>query len=120
MKYPRLSEGQDKRRKLSLKDIKDIQRPRACGKSLRKIAGIYDVSKAIIFYHTALEEKRAEINKARYGLIKDQIASDPDFAEQRRKYRIQQKQDVLQRSPKHREYQNFMIAKSQKARAEQR
>jgi len=119
MQYPRLTDlGIDKRKKLSDEDIKGIRELRSRGESLRFIADKYGIAHSRVYYYCASVKKQIEMNKHRYELLKAQVESEPELIEKRKKYRTQQKKDVLNRSEAHRKYQRGMIAKapSQKKR----
>lgn len=52
MKYPRLPEKLDRRKKLFKKDIQKIREKRKNGISVKLLAKIYDVSRTLIYYWT--------------------------------------------------------------------
>ena len=80
MKYPRLSEDLDRRRKLTLDQIEVIRKLHEEGWSHRRLAKEFRVSKTTIRYHVVDDEKRKVINKHRYEKLTEQEMFDPDFA----------------------------------------
>lgn len=117
MKYPKLKPSEDLRRRLTVEEIRELRSMRASGHSLQELADYFHVSKSAAYYHCSSKEKKKEINRQRYELIKDQLARDPSFSDKRKREIIACKAALLKRSPKHREYQNYQIKKSIERRA---
>jgi len=64
MKFPRLPEKFDHRKKLMMKDIKIIRKLRKAGKSVLSIARKFHVSPTIIYYWTNNKYRQYIIEKA--------------------------------------------------------
>lgn len=82
MKYPRLPEELDKRRKLTTDDIEEIRRIYKQGSEThRSLAKSFGVSKTIIRYYLIDAEKRKEINKKRYARLFEVMLFDDEKRE---------------------------------------
>ena len=104
MKYPRLPEALDKRRKLTSDQIEVIKKLNGEGWSQRKLAKEFSVSRAIIFYHLVDPEKRKEINKHRYEKLIEQEMFDLDIAKRHRDQTRKSHKECLKKSLQKRLY----------------
>jgi len=104
MIYPRLKHEEDRRRKLSLKQIDEIIELHAEGMSYRKIAEIYPVSKTAIRYYCVNEDVRDKMNKDRYKLLVAQENRDSEFKKKRHQDKMDSHKDLLKRSAAKRKY----------------
>jgi len=104
MKYPRYSENEDRRRKLTNEQIDEIKELYNSGMSSRKIAAIYEVSKTIILYHCKSGIEKERVNNKRYELIKQQEKRNPSFKKLRQDSKRDFIKDKLRRSDEMKKY----------------
>ena len=114
MKYPRLPEALDKRRKLTSNQIEVIKKLNGEGWSKRKLAKEFKVSRTIIFYHLVDPEKRKEINRHRNEKIVEQEMFDLDFAKRHRDQTRKSCKECLKKSLEKRIYKGKQTYKWKK------
>jgi len=84
VKYPKLPFHLDRRKKLTLTQIKKIFLLHQEGCSYRAIGRLFRVSKNTIHYHCDIHYKK-KVNKQRSILLKKQGIENPDWLKQRRR-----------------------------------
>jgi len=67
IKHPRLPEEKDLRRKLTSSDIEEIRDRRGSGESMKSLSKDYHVSVQTIWKWCLSEDKRDELNWAKYA-----------------------------------------------------
>ncbi len=89
MKYPKLPEELDNRRKLTSTEIEEIRKLYKAGGWTHRSLGVeYGVSKTMIRYYVIEPEEREKINKKRYERMAQQKIDDPEFAKKHRQQTI--------------------------------
>ena len=115
MKYPKLPEELDRRKKLTSEDIEEIRRLYKSGEeSHRSLSKLFGVSKTSIRYYLIDDEKRKEINKKRYARLSEVMMFDSEKREKHQKAKVKSMIEGYQKYDLRREYKGKQTYKWKK------
>lgn len=114
-KYPPVKFEDDRRRKLSKDDIEEIKSLRVKGWSYKKIGQFMGVSGRTAQYHSDPSYKEKS-NKYRYGLLKKQLAGDPELRAKRQREKLDFLAERRINDPEFRDFKNKHTYKWKKKR----
>jgi hypothetical protein len=116
MKYPRLPEKLDRRKKLMEDDIKTIRSLASQGYSKLAISKRFKVSEALIYYHCKTEEQKHAYNQRIIELHMQKL-KDPDYKRHHLDLAIESKKRKRKLVP---EYNDYVVEATKKCYSKSR